>query len=1035
MPLGRVCLALILGLALVGPVIAQSLADRVAAARAQVAEGDIAEGVASFTAIRSALDPANDAHRPAIAFIDNELSVAHRRGGDHAAAVAAAERATAEAGRLALPPGRQAVYALNASLAALDAGDLRLASRFAASAAAHVEADPEPAVTVAVRVDETRARVALALGQVDAAEDGASAALSRITPDDPIWPQIALLNVEVALAARDLVGARTALDQLSQTTAITLDLADRRSLNEARVAILEGRFSAAEDTLTRLVDQDGPIGTSALYNLAEVEFMRGRLAEASLINDRTEARLATSPNPVLLAQTAHRRALIAQELGDLEVAQGHFDTALARFDDALPEDHPLPLLTRSEHVQLLSKLGRFREALDEGAEVVRLAADPQIPAYDRLLMTASLGLAQHAAGQGAEAKASLERVQALRSGGDFPTSDEPPGLLALAEIYLTEDRPEDALRAVDRAIAIQSRAGIETVDRLGESTRIRAMILASQGQRDAAILLAQQNIDRALSRLQELALIPTYSAEFAPVNLRRQVAQFLDLNWGDGSPSPEATDRMFQAAQLVHLTEAARATNGVLRDLGSSDSAVGRLLDRRAQLTRDALATSRLLSEQAGADVTDASEQLEQLLAELRQVDRDLTAEAPELVESIVPQALSVAQVQAALRPGEALWLQLTTEDVSYGFWLTQDSATMRRTPLGAERLSTLVRQIRDTVDVQSLDQIQPFAFEAAERLFDLSVGAFREELEATSKIVLVPDLAAQQISFATLVRSAPDLPSELGAGDPVYRFLGLSHALTNIPSPQSLVQLRQLSSATDDTGRFIGFGDPVLNGDGTPGTRGITDVIDRITGLAIPEAISRLYAPLPDSALELRSMAEVGSEPALFLQDAATEAQVKRTEFSGIRTIAFATHAAVVGEFDQLREPALILTPPSSATSADDGLLTVSEISRLSLDADLVILSACNTGSAAGRAGAPGLSGLASGFFRAGAESLLVSHWNVLSFSAALLIPDFYRRFEAGETDDPSEALRLAMIGLANSDIVDASHPAHWAAFTMVGG
>ena len=102
--------------------------------------------------------------------------------------------------------------------------------------------------------------------------------------------------------------------------------------------------------------------------------------------------------------------------------------------------------------------------------------------------------------------------------------------------------------------------------------------------------------------------------------------------------------------------------------------------------------------------------------------------------------------------------------------------------------------------------------------------------------------------------------------------------------------------------------------------------------------------------------------------------------DLSDYRILAFATHGLVSGEMKGLAEPALVFTPPESGTEADDGLLTASEIATLELDADWVILSACNTAAADGTPGAEGLSGMAKAFFYAGARALLVSHWSVNS-------------------------------------------------------
>ena len=88
--------------------------------------------------------------------------------------------------------------------------------------------------------------------------------------------------------------------------------------------------------------------------------------------------------------------------------------------------------------------------------------------------------------------------------------------------------------------------------------------------------------------------------------------------------------------------------------------------------------------------------------------------------------------------------------------------------------------------------------------------------------------------------------------------------------------------------------------------------------------------------------------------------------DLSDYRVLAFATHGLVSGELSGLGEPALVFTPPETGTEADDGLLTASEIATLKLDADWVILSACNTAAADGTPGAEGLSGMAKAFFYA---------------------------------------------------------------------
>ena len=132
------------------------------------------------------------------------------------------------------------------------------------------------------------------------------------------------------------------------------------------------------------------------------------------------------------------------------------------------------------------------------------------------------------------------------------------------------------------------------------------------------------------------------------------------------------------------------------------------------------------------------------------------------------------------------------------------------------------------------------------------------------------------------------------------------------------------------------------------------------------------------------------------------------------------------------MAEPALILTPPKNSSSKFDGVLKASEIAGFSLNADWVILSACNTAAGDGANGS-GYSGLTRAFLYAGADSLLVSHWPVRDDAASILTVNTVQNTRAGMSK--AKALQAAMIDLMNnSDIEDASHPAVWAPFVLVG-
>ena len=248
---------------------------------------------------------------------------------------------------------------------------------------------------------------------------------------------------------------------------------------------------------------------------------------------------------------------------------------------------------------------------------------------------------------------------------------------------------------------------------------------------------------------------------------------------------------------------------------------------------------------------------------------------------------------------------------------------------------------------------------------------------------------------------------------------------------------LRRLTEPSRAVGPFRGVGNPVLTGM-APETEGTLSVASLVAdGLADPAQV-RALPPLPETADELGELARIlgAGEDSLLLAEQATEAAVKAGVLSRARVVAFATHAGVAGELPGLAEPALVLTPPEVASEEDDGVLTVSEVAELSLDADFVVLSACNTAAPDGTPGAAGLSGLAKAFLYAGSRSLLVSHWAVISDAAVRLTTGMFAELSRDPGLGRAEALRRSQLALLDDPQRPnlLGHPAAWAPFVIVG-
>ncbi|MCJ9732582.1 CHAT domain-containing protein, partial [Bradyrhizobium sp. PRIMUS42] len=199
-----------------------------------------------------------------------------------------------------------------------------------------------------------------------------------------------------------------------------------------------------------------------------------------------------------------------------------------------------------------------------------------------------------------------------------------------------------------------------------------------------------------------------------------------------------------------------------------------------------------------------------------------------------------------------------------------------------------------------------------------------------------------------------------------------------------------------------------------------------------------RRQMPLPETALELCAVAGTFApvKGDVLLANDASETKMKTFSQSGdlakYRILHFATHGALAGQVRGSIEPGLILSPPAAATQADDGYLSSSEISGLRLDADWVILSACNT--AGGQAAnSEAFSGLARAFFYAGTRALLVSHWAVNSDAAVVITTGTIDALNAHPDIGRAEALRRSISALIAKGGANAL-PGIWAPFVLVG-
>ena len=309
----------------------------------------------------------------------------------------------------------------------------------------------------------------------------------------------------------------------------------------------------------------------------------------------------------------------------------------------------------------------------------------------------------------------------------------------------------------------------------------------------------------------------------------------------------------------------------------------------------------------------------------------------------------------------------------------------------------------------------------------------------SAARIFIVAEARSNSLPFNLLVTEPPTGDDRDPAG------AARDEMADPQPFPCNPAERRELARLAGRASRIARAPEP-LRGYGAPEFRGSQQVASlRSAGTAasvfdagrVSVDAVRALAPLPQTEGELRQLARVlgAGAGSLRLGAQATEAAVKQDDLSRYRVLAFATHGLVAGEIGGLVEPALAFTPPAAATPEDDGLLTASEAARLNLNAEWVILSACNTASGDGTPGASGLSGLARAFFYAGAKTLLVSHWPVRDDAAARLTSETFAALARNSTLGRADAYRQSMLAmLADESDPTLAHPAIWAPFVVVG-
>lgn len=743
-----------------------------------------------------------------------------------------------------------------------------------------------------------------------------------------------------------------------------------------------------QETLEAILPPGHPYLAINLNTLARILLALGRPAEAEEVArkavDIAVARFGQSQ------QAVSYMAMVSQSL----TAQGKTREAIeiARqasgiLTKALGADAQRTLVAREGEADAVAASGEVRAAIGIQQEVLA-ARDARLPPFhrDRITGRDRLATLYFRQGEMAAAATAQREAQQLR-GATFPADD-------IA-----------TLTGEARLATIEIRSG----DQSGGLRRVEA---------------AGQLLDERLARLRATGA----RRSGLEIEIRAAYGWALDAAVAAGDEA-----LAFRFAQRLLDSSAGRAVRDELARSAAGDPRLGELLRQRqdAAIELEALLDRQLRLAGRGADralIEEVALQRKAAAARLAQSSAVLAAQAPEVATSANATPLALDEARAALQRDEAMLVAAAGERGLTLLAISSDDVAMTTSPATSQEIARLVARLRAGLGspaaalrtipnrgaLADARPVAAFDMEASAKLHALLLPpAIRKVVAAKPRLLIASNASLTTLPFALLA------PSQDGPSPKRTRWLIRDHVLVTLPSVQSLASSRPAGGPRELRG-FVAVGAPDLAPAGTALAFRSAEMARRVRDLP----------SLPATEPELRRVAQALAPPeqAILTGPLATEAAVRKADLTRASVLAFATHGLMAGDLDGLDEPALVMTP----AAPDDGLLTASEIMRLRIAADWVILSACNT-AAGGGSDDSGLAGIARAFLYAGGRNLLASHWAVRDDAAAFLSVETVRRYGRGA--NPAGALRKAMLRMIDGKPFEgADQPVNWAPFVFVG-
>jgi len=793
-------------------------------------------------------------------------------------------------------------------------------------------------------------------------------------------------------------------------------------------AAAEVAYRGALAVQQRTLGRNNPDTVNALMHLALQVSDQQRFAEADALFQQADRLAPRANDKAAVARLLHYRALDALNQGRLQQALALLDAAAAGYTALIPSDSLHAGADQSPSVQQVSVGGAGSLA---GLPSQRVMVDPTV-------QSALMGLIEvrryraivlRQLGRPADSEAAIESAETLARANRMIVP------LVSARLTRTDATTQDvsgnAFAAVS-GLAASRQDFTQVVPQtrpVAETELLQAAVSARQGNTDQAMDLCRS----ATALLRELrsgtdsALLEPCLSLFAseadkrPSDRQHLLAEMFETAElvQDGITSREIDEA---AVRLAANARDPRVAQAIRRRQDDVDN-LGELYRQRDALAHPVPGTlpPNVASNPAALDKSIVAAQ-----AELADADAALQAASPnygQLVQQVVP----AADVLAELAPDEALAAITLTKDAGWTFLLRKGAITVALIKGGEPAMAALVKRVRASVE-PTTDSLPPFDTQAAQALYNATLAPVAAQMARANALVVVPSGPLLSVPFALLL-TGPANPSDLSGAPWLIRQMTIAH----VPSAANFVDLRKAGSSRASHPWF-GFGGfhPVT----------LAQAEATFPGATCSDS-ARLFAslpPLPFAQRELDAARTLlGASPSdEMLNTAFTADAVRHASLKDYRILHFATHALLPAELRCQNQPAIVTSAPPHARDASGALLTAGDITGLDLDADIVILSACNSGGPGDTTSGESLSGLARAFFFAGARSMLVTHWSINDQSSAFLVADTLRRLIANKNGGLAAALRAAQLGMidgAGKDLpAELAHPFFWAPFALIG-